>query len=322
MKIGSWNAAALLAAVRSRSTKAAPRFARFLKLAKQLTIVCTQETHGHIADINELRRELRHFEIGHSLFPDSAATGGVITCIQPAFAKLFTSITHSFVIEGRILKSFLSGPLGNLCIINAHMPNTNELTSIYSNALRDILRVLPNPAECFTVLIGDWNFALSSDGRLKADGSGWSAGDDNHTSLFHRLCSSWIEFYQCEDTRREVRDGLTTHTARLGRAYSTLTSALVSDLTIVSESLGPLKVDMVSDHVPIVVTISTFKPQDAPKRLAPWISRHPLFSDLLDGALRALPAGASIPWYTTTPSYAAYRIAASGVEWSGVEWSA
>ncbi|CAK0888917.1 unnamed protein product [Prorocentrum cordatum] len=97
MKIGSWNTAALLAAVRTKSMKAAPRFAKFLKLANQLSVFCTQETHGQIADINELRRELRHFEIGHSLFPDSAATGGVITCIQPAFAKLFSTISHSSV---------------------------------------------------------------------------------------------------------------------------------------------------------------------------------------------------------------------------------
>eukprot|EP00959_Pyramimonas_sp_CCMP1952_P410559 8603791-Pyramimonas_sp.AAC.1 len=46
---------------------------------------------------------------------------------------------------------------------------------------------------------------------------------------------------------------------------------------------------MVSDHVPIVVSISTFRPRDSPKRLAPWITRHPLFRELLDGAIRALP---------------------------------
>eukprot|EP00959_Pyramimonas_sp_CCMP1952_P147266 3082033-Pyramimonas_sp.AAC.1 len=98
------------------------------------------------------------------------------------------------------------------------------------------------------------------------------------TSLLHRLCGSCIEFYPCEDTRREVRDGVTTHAARLDRAHSTLPSALAPDLTIVSEALGPPKVDAISDHIPIVVSISTFKPQDALKRLAPWITRHPLFS--------------------------------------------
>eukprot|EP00959_Pyramimonas_sp_CCMP1952_P083893 1754624-Pyramimonas_sp.AAC.1 len=127
---------------------------------------------------------------------------------------------------------FLSGRHGNMCIINARMPNANELSTIYPNALRSILRALPNPAECFTILAGGWNFALSSDRRPRADGSGWSPGDDNHAALFHRLCGSWVEFYQCEDTRREVRDGLTTHPARLDRAYSTLPSALVADLTI------------------------------------------------------------------------------------------
>eukprot|EP00959_Pyramimonas_sp_CCMP1952_P112295 2347960-Pyramimonas_sp.AAC.1 len=103
IKIGSWNTAALFAADRSRSTKAAPRFARFLKLAKQLAVFCAQETHGHIAGINELRRELRPFEIGHSLFPNSTASGGVITCIQPTFAKLFSTITRAPIIDGRIL---------------------------------------------------------------------------------------------------------------------------------------------------------------------------------------------------------------------------
>ena len=69
---------------------------------------------------------------------------------------------------------------------------------------------------------------------------------------------------------------------------------MVTDLTIKGETLGQLKADLVSDRIPIVISIGTLKPQEAPKRLARWITRHPLFSDLRDGAIGALPGGD--PW--------------------------
>eukprot|EP00959_Pyramimonas_sp_CCMP1952_P383643 8039912-Pyramimonas_sp.AAC.1 len=53
---------------------------------------------------------------------------------------------------------------------------------------------------------------------------------------------------------------------------------------------------MASDHIPVVVTLSTFKPQEAPKKLPKWLVRHPLFRDILDPAISALYALDLNPW--------------------------
>eukprot|EP00959_Pyramimonas_sp_CCMP1952_P444700 9311483-Pyramimonas_sp.AAC.1 len=171
------------------------------------------------------------FEIGHSLLADSTREGGVFACIQPSLCKSFSSIVHTPTVEGRILKSYLSRPNGDLCIMSVHTPNTSDLLAIYARALRDIIASPPSPTACTTVLIGDWNFALSADGRLRADGAGWSSGDDSHTKPFFRHSAQWTELHQSEDTRREVREGTMVHTARLDRAYCTLPPALLADLT-------------------------------------------------------------------------------------------
>jgi len=93
--VGSWNIRTLLAAVQPASAKASPRETRFLKLAKQLHVFFVHEAHGQLLEISELRRELRHYNIGHSVFSPSTCEGGVVTCIQPGLVKPFFKFHNS-----------------------------------------------------------------------------------------------------------------------------------------------------------------------------------------------------------------------------------
>ncbi|CAK0910874.1 unnamed protein product, partial [Prorocentrum cordatum] len=117
-----------------------------------------------------------------------------------------------------------------------------------------------------------------------------------HKSVMVKLLISMSCSVSFEDTRREVREGTIVHTARLDRAYCKLPPALLADLTVRGETLGRLQSNMASDHIPVVVTLSTFKPQEAPKKLPKWLVRHPLFRDILDPAISALYALDLNPW--------------------------
>eukprot|EP00959_Pyramimonas_sp_CCMP1952_P258516 5403739-Pyramimonas_sp.AAC.1 len=147
------------------------RYARFLKYASLYGIMCGQECHGQIADINELSRELRGYQIGHSLIPHNPNAGGVITCLSPKLLRAFHHVSHHTIVEGRIIMSMLSGRSGSLCIIDVHMPNTNEQIGTYRRALSSLCERLPPAASCHAIVLGDWNFALSAEGRLRADGT-------------------------------------------------------------------------------------------------------------------------------------------------------
>ncbi|CAK0816041.1 unnamed protein product, partial [Prorocentrum cordatum] len=63
------------------------------------------------------------------------------------------------------------------------------------------------------------------------------------------------------------------------------TLAIIRDLDIRCGVLGKLKAKMASDHIPIFINIEPFRPQDGPKNIPKWISKHPEFQRFLEAAI-------------------------------------
>eukprot|EP00959_Pyramimonas_sp_CCMP1952_P184206 3852043-Pyramimonas_sp.AAC.1 len=120
---------------------------------------------------------------------------------------------------------------------------------------------------------------------MQHDGAGWRAGDRAQARLVQRYFPYLTEFYQEQDTRREVRDGIITHSARLDRAYTSLPRAIIRDLDIRCGVLGKLKAKMASDHIPIFINIEPFRPHDGPKNIPKWIAKHPEIQRFLEAAI-------------------------------------
>eukprot|EP00959_Pyramimonas_sp_CCMP1952_P244157 5103958-Pyramimonas_sp.AAC.1 len=120
---------------------------------------------------------------------------------------------------------------------------------------------------------------------MQRDGSGWRAGDRAQARLFQRYFLYLTELYQEQGTRREVRDGIVTHSARLDRAYTSLPQAIIRDLDIRRGVPGKLKAKMASDHIPIFVDIEPFRPYGGPKHIPKWVVKHPEFQRFLEAAI-------------------------------------
>eukprot|EP00959_Pyramimonas_sp_CCMP1952_P411191 8616523-Pyramimonas_sp.AAC.1 len=61
--------------------------------------------------------------------------------------------------------------------MSVRVPNARAPLRVYSDSLDELVEVLPPPKQCFSIMLGDWHFALEEEGNMFADGSGWSNGD-------------------------------------------------------------------------------------------------------------------------------------------------
>eukprot|EP00959_Pyramimonas_sp_CCMP1952_P231692 4842596-Pyramimonas_sp.AAC.1 len=90
------------------------------------------------------------------------------------------------------------------------------------------------------------------------------------------------EVHQESDTRREVREGVIRHTARLDRIYTTLPQAYLRDYDVRCGVVGRLQARSPSDHIPVFATLSPFTPSKDFPSIPKRIAAHPEFSPLLE----------------------------------------
>ena len=177
LRIGSWNAQALLA---RHKAKRAAKWDQCWKLLKNCDILALQETHSTVA--NTTRATLSRtsqFWWSH----ETQHTGGVGIAASTTFLANFRKNTDGSVGEwievtpGRAAILRLEGPKGDMDIATIYMPTGSARRE--RDAIRDSMaRHIRTADQALTILVGDWNFVEQQTDRMGLTEAQWTMTPD------------------------------------------------------------------------------------------------------------------------------------------------
>jgi hypothetical protein len=282
----SWNASALFGAISGQHARQAATFAEFRKNLGISDVAFTQEAHGYDEDRDTLRRECGshlHFGSAH----DSPNSGGILTSVGKNFARLFTKAASIVIEKGRCMATFLSGPLGNICLVNIHVePLKTAAQKI--RLFRRIRESCPPARVAATFIGGDFNMGLDAADRLSFEhGVSHGSSDDPVAHIFAEIFHDLLEVAQSDYTRRQVRHGSLVSLSKIDRWFTSLTGLDLLDRSAISATTA-MVTDMrfPSDHVPVLLRL------EATGRLPPrtpsiprWVTDHPGFPGCVNDVL-------------------------------------
>lgn len=286
LRYGSWNSAALFASSRSPLPRRAWRYERLAFLLKGHDILCLQETHGYVDDLDSLRRGFPNF-IFMGTFLASGIGGGSVICIRKGTAAAFSSAEFSVVQVGRICALSLYSPSFSLHVVCVHIDPASS-SSIFSSTLKKICKVCPTLDDGILITLGDFNFVFEDEGRFYPQDKVFRFEETRRSRLFSRYCSGFTEFFQPDFTRRQVLDGKVYQLSRLDHGFTNAPPAALQRSVLTGGTSWPatsLKVG--SDHVPISFLI---RPLGVPDEgfilpLPSWVSKHKEFLNTVNAVL-------------------------------------
>ena len=107
------------------------------------------------------------------------------------------------------------------------------------------------------ICIGDMNAISEGEGRFDMRDGMVYHGDVWRDRTFWETCSDFIEVFQPEATRREVRNKIVVSVSRLDRCFIRGCTQDVMDMRPTLSVIGrATEVDSVSDHAPISLRLS------------------------------------------------------------------
>jgi exonuclease III len=200
----TWNAAGLFGSIHTAQARNISKFHRFQRLVSRGSVVCIQESHGSIADLNTLDMECpSHMHWGS--FGVRAAVGGVTTSISHEFANHFNEFTEVTFMTGRCLGLKCCGPLASLFIVNLHLDpilSHNDKTKLLHEIHAETKKF-----GSYTLLLGDFNFIHSDEARcnLSDPVQAESTANPRLASFFEEEFADFTECHQGAYTRRDTR---------------------------------------------------------------------------------------------------------------------
>jgi hypothetical protein len=281
----SWNASALFGAINGIHARQVDTFNEFGKILLSADVSFVQEAHGYDEDRDSLRRECSshlHFGSAHA----SPNSGGLLTSICKVFARCFTRAATIIIEQGRCLATFLTGPLGNLCLINIHVePLKTAAQKI--RLFRRVMEAIPPANIAVTFMGGDMNMSLDAADRVSLENGVVHGASDPIANAFGEIFRDLLEVAQSDYTRRQVRHGSIVSLSKIDRWFTSLSSIdLLDRSAIAATTMKVTNMKFPSDHVPVLLRIeATGRSPPQTASIPRWITDHPGFPGCLHETL-------------------------------------
>ena len=280
LSIVTWNAAALFGAMTTsmaQRDRQQQRFSAYLNMAQRYSITCVQEAHGASGDLSTLRRNLPH-HMHWGSFCSSPNSGGVITSIQPDFARLFDRWEEVVIMEGRCLAVVGYGKHGNFMVINVHVELENK-PALFGK----IRKLVPSFDSMVVVLTGDFNFPASDEARYNPSTTKYKYDGTGIAKVFERMFGDLTELHQDDYTRRQMRDDRIDTLSRIDRIFTNIPASILLDLRPITDVLYSVaSLQTLSDHVPVRTLLHGRKLGPTQPRIQRWITKHPAFNEYVN----------------------------------------
>jgi endonuclease/exonuclease/phosphatase family metal-dependent hydrolase len=249
IRIATWNANGFFGQPVSAEARQRLRQRRRILSARAAAtdIVCLQEAHGTCEDLAELRSLFPSWLIFGSFCPVRAA-GGVVVMISIKFAAYFSSIVDVAIVDGRVLRVLLDGPLGSLNIVCLHSnPRLSDGQRIAE--LRRVARCAGESVNTVSFIVGDFNVQAPGEDRFDLLSKTWSASDPRLAGEVEDCFGNFTEILQPNFTRVGREGGLPRFCSRIDRLFTDMpTIDLLDAQPFGVTDCNPAAADLPSDH--------------------------------------------------------------------------
>jgi endonuclease/exonuclease/phosphatase family metal-dependent hydrolase len=287
IRISTWNTNGLFGQPVSADAGHRLRLRRktLAELAAASDIVCLQEVHGSAADLAELRTTFPLWSAFGS-FCDARAAGGVVVLISKVLAANFTSIVDFPLVEGRIHRVMLDGPLGSLNVICVHS-NPRLADALRVAEFRAIAKTFKASDSTISMVIGDFNAPAPAEERFDMLLQKWTTSDQRLATAIENAIDRLTEVTQPDFTRVGMEGGVHRFFSRIDRLFTDMPTIDILD----SQPFGrttcdPAAANFPSDHCPVTFVFRRLG-LGPPDRvvLPPWLTKLPQYHIELNSLL-------------------------------------
>jgi len=182
--------------------------------------------------------------------------GGLFTFIRHEYISFFDEVIEHHIFDGRIFVVELKCAELVVMIVNVHLEAGNDHEDGKIDMLEGLHDFLHGFEHAHIFAFGDWNFVLD-----KADRINIRSGDNVGKMCKVGQCwcdhfNSFDELHQPDATRFPGFTSVNATAARLDRLYQTAYLENYALLDIKTSTVGIFKDTYLSDHLPVLTTIS------------------------------------------------------------------
>ena len=279
----TWNARGLFCA---RSDRLEAKLGYLQTLLQSRDVLFIQEAHS--ADYKYLTLDSL-INPTHRTFwsnvPSHPNAGGAGFIVNRSFLSQFRSAVFKELDPGRIVSLFLTGPAGDLLLVDVHLDPPAARVPL----LRRLHRHVQGYHGAHVLLAGDFNFVSEMEDRFNCATGTFTGNRGNDSDLFAQLFNNFTELYQSDFTHRAYVEATDQTYARLDRIYSSLSPVLLHDLNVsvaTHNATSAPRFDL-SDHIPVCFFLRPTRTSSAHRSISAWIPRHPLWPRAVLDALDA-----------------------------------
>lgn len=206
----------------------------------------------------------------------ATARGGTILGIARRWTDDAISIRHEVLQRARAIGVMIELPGTKLAFASVHVDPAMNL-SAKTRLFYTVRRWLDGCADCFAILLGDWNFIPSDEARLSGMGRETSSADRTG-ERFEHIFEDLAEIHQPHFTwSRRGADGMLLGYSRIDRAYARVDHLEAAQALWTAGIVGSLTArNRPSDHAAVSVSIRRNKGRSELRPpLPPYLFRLP-----------------------------------------------
>ena len=254
------------------------------RLASGHDVVGLQEIRGRPADVQNFAKEFPQHVI-YSTHCYDIKGGGIAIMMKKSFMLNFCNILVREVAPGRVLQVHLQAPNGGLNFVVVHIdPN---MSTFKTKELWRSIRALCDHSLYTTFIMGDYNLVDETEGRYYPRTNATTNEDRSLARWFSNYFVGFTELAQDEYTHRSLKDDEVLNVSRIDRCYTDAFELDIMDSKVAGGVWGnPLKIDSLSDHVPITFRMEA--PLLSPPSSAPiprWLIGKDEYMDVFLAAM-------------------------------------
>jgi hypothetical protein len=210
------------------------------------------------------------------------AAGGVIVMVAASFAASFTSVVDVALVDGRVHRVLLDGPLGSVNVVCIHSnPRLSDAQRLVE--LKLIARCSKESANTVSMVIGDFNVPAPGEERFDLLNKSWAASDQRLAGEVEECLANFTEVLQPNFTRVGREGGLPRFCSRIDRLFTDMPTIDVLD----SQPFGvtdcnPAAADLPSDHCAVTFVFRRLLSRPPDRVVLPtWLVKSVQFESAL-----------------------------------------
>lgn len=206
--------------------------------------------------------------------------------VAASFAASFTSVVDVAIVDGRILRVLLDGPLGSLNVVCIHSnPRLSDAQRLVE--LRLVARCAKESTNTVSIVIGDFNVPAPGEERFDLLNKSWAASDQRLAVEAEDCLANFTEILQPNFTRVGREGGLPRFCSRIDRLFTDMPTIDVLD----SQPFGitdcnPAAADLPSDHCAVTFVFRRLLSRPPDRVILPaWLVKSVQFETALSSLI-------------------------------------